>query len=311
MLGLLVTAALLYAVMPHEREVLEEVLARHDECQVLIIGPSYVGEGISEEAFERESKKFGPALRVCKYAPGGLRGYELRHVLDVFLDKPWPKLKVLVIDISLGSSIDFDPANWFNPRLVDWHTFDSVPWLWHYYTHRRRASLWREAPELLGHFEHLLANYLGIGRGTYLASKLRILSHRDPPDEPRVRNAFRRHRAKGAAYEKLRRRLIREKARARARHKTMHLEWPRELLQLARAHGQRRVVFIVSPILARKPPPARGRGEPVVLDFEDPARYPELYTEDVRGTTSHLNSRGAPIYSALLARALLGSERTR
>jgi hypothetical protein len=41
-----------------------------------------------------------------------------------------------------------------------------------------------------------------------------------------------------------------------------------------------------------------------VLDFQDPARYPELYTEDVRGRTHHLKGEGPTHYSRLLAREL-------
>jgi hypothetical protein len=66
-------------------------------------------------------------------------------------------------------------------------------------------------------------------------------------------------------------------------------------------------MFVISPILQSRALPRGAVAEKrplVVLDFQDPARYPELYTEDVRGRRHHLKGRGAMHYSRLLAREL-------
>jgi hypothetical protein len=49
----------------------------------------------------------------------------------------------------------------------------------------------------------------------------------------------------------------------------------------------------------------------VVLDFNDPERFPELYVAEARGNTSHLRGIGKTRYSEELARQIRRVERRR
>jgi hypothetical protein len=307
--ALLLTSALLYAVVPHERPVLEKTLERKDTCQVLIAGPSYVEMGILPSAFDAESRRIGLNLESCIYARGGLGGYELKHGLDLLLSERWPKLEHVIIDITLGDRIAFEEGNWFKPRLVDWHVWGSLPWLLDYYD-RQRGSLLPHLPMLNRHVQHLLMNYLGIGRALPL---LEAISHsreprkRLPNGSPVTDPAEPVNVLEVDDYPELLSRLTREKAANRQAGETAQDGWPRELRALVRSHLRRDPIFLIAPVLSSKLPPrgaVRGKRRLHVLDFQDPARYPELYTPDVRGRTSHLRGKGPELYSQLLVQAL-------
>jgi hypothetical protein len=313
LLGLLAAAAILYALVPHDRPALTPVLAERERCQVLIVGPSYVNVGIDVGTFDAEAKRIGLGLRGCKYAQSALQGYELRHALDLLFEKPWPKLEYVVIDTTLGPGmgLGFERENWFKPRVVDWHTFRALPWILEH--PEKKGVSTRERVELFwGHVQHLALNYLGVGRGILPLSRVRVFSRAEPAATGYVGSGLAHvvHRERGhPGYARTLSKLIAQKARQRERHEEISATWPLELRGLVRSHGyEKNVVFLVSPVLSAKRD-VKGAGEGqdpiVVLDFDDPARFPELYTEDVRGETSHLTGNGPTLYSELLARELL------
>ena len=312
LLGLAAAAVVLYALVPHDRPALTPVLAERDRCQVLVVGPSYVNIGFEVQTFDAESARIGLGLRACKYAQSALQGYELRHVLDLLFDKPWPKLQYVVIDTTLGPGmgLGFERDNWFKPRVVDWHTFRALAWVSEHPDHR--ATTWRQRAELFwGHVEHLALNYLGVGRGIGPLSNVRVLARGPVATSGFIGSGLTHivHREKGhPGYARTLQKLIAQKARQRAQHDEISGAWPLELRALVRSHGYaKQVAFLVSPVLsAKRDIKGAGTGpDPlVVLDFDDPARYPELYTVDVRGETSHLGGRGPTIYSELIARAI-------
>ena len=80
-----------------------------------------------------------------------------------------------------------------------------------------------------------------------------------------------------------------------------------------RAHGKE-AYFLIAPVLYHvKHPKQARRAEDglVVLDFNDPENYPQLYERKVRGNTSHLTESGSRMYSKYLARSLKQLERRR
>jgi hypothetical protein len=311
LLGLSAAAVALYALVPHQRPALTPVLAERERCQVLIVGPSYVNVGIDLKAFDAESARIGLDLHACKYAQSALQGYELRHVLDLLFEKPWPKLEYVVVDTTLGPGmgLGFERDNWFKPRVVDWHTFRALTWAMDHPDHK--AVTLRQRAELFwGHVEHLALNYLGVGRGIQPLSNVRVFG-RGAVTDGFVGSGLKHivHREKGhPGYARTLQKLIAQKARQRAHHEEISGAWPLELRALVRSHGyDKTIAFLISPVLtAKRDIKEAGTGpDPlVVLDFDDPARYPALYTEDVRGETSHLAGRGPTIYSELLAQAI-------
>jgi hypothetical protein len=311
LLGLALSSAVLYVVVPRDRPGLDAVLAKRSTCQVLIIGPSYINSGIREQTFDEEARRIGLNLTSCKYADNGLRGFELKHVLELLLSERWPKLEHVLIDITLSEMPKLRKENWYKPRVVDWHTFDGLLWIFRYYA-RQPGSLSAQWRTLAAHTEHVLLNYFGVGRGIAALKRVRLPAfdgeEDDAPQRPRRPNA------RGPNYEQKLRRATAEKARVRAAGRTMPNYWPLELSRFLRSLGQKQVIFLVSPVLDTIPPvygASERPGRLVVFDFEDPARYPEVYEEAMRSHTSHLSGRGATVYSKLLAQRLLDYRKSR
>ena len=110
--------------------------------------------------------------------------------------------------------------------------------------------------------------------------------------------------ATGSRYPQALAHLVHLKQQARAGVPARN-DWPRLLRSQVRAYGYE-PIFVESPVLYAKKPFRPDSKDPlIVLDYEDPERYPELYTKDVRGRTSHIQGEGIRLYSSQLARSLL------
>ncbi len=297
--GLAAASSALFLAMPKARPEADRaaVLAVSAECQVLVVGPSYVKE-VLPEVFDAEAARVGFDKRACRLGRTNLRGYELEHELDVLLSHRWPKLERVVIDITLGDSLSFDPENWFKPRVIAWHTFRAIPWLHRYYVqHFARES--NPITMIAAHAGHIAANYLSLGRAAELFPGGGTTTEPTRKTPKARKGSNRSHQAKLSA-------LKRKKRLITAKHQTTSARWALELRRVVRRHGHE-PIFLYSPVWSGLKPPLRvGHGEDplVLLDFDDPARFPELYTADVRGSTQHLNDRGGHIYSKLLVREL-------
>jgi hypothetical protein len=64
-------------------------------------------------------------------------------------------------------------------------------------------------------------------------------------------------------------------------------------------------VFIVTPIYPQAPSKFPGPAPGLVLSYNNPARYPEMYRPEARTNQGHLNSTGAEQFSRLLAEDFL------
>jgi len=299
--GLVLGASLLYALMPVERRERDrdELLRHKDDCQVLLIGPSYVNR-LVPAAFDDEAQRIGFSKRMCNLGRVNLRGYELAHELEIVLGHDFPKLELVAIDITLKESLAFDPENWFKPRVIGWHTLGAIPWLARYYSSTSRPL---EPLTALSHAGHVAAHYTSLGRAGELFGEGAESVRPDPrrrarPDEPEDEP-----RPPASHAEKIER-LVARKHEIRERRQTLPSRWGEDLRTVTRRHGVD-AFFFYSPVWhgVRPPRPPKKDGL-VFLDFNDPERYPELYTPDVRGSTDHLNPAGGAIQSRLLAREL-------
>jgi hypothetical protein len=265
------------------------------ECRFLFVGPSYIRAQFLPEAFDAEAERIGLGGRSCKFGRSSLRGYEVRHELERLLSHDWPKLELVVIDTTLGSAkVGFQRDNWLKPRLIAWHTLDALPWLWKFY--ERDARSWHEkAPVVATHVEHVAANYAGLGRATSLLSGLADTEQEAPTQNEPV--SARKH-------DQLLRKLTWSKRAFARDEKYGTSRWPLELRSLVRAHGAE-AWFLHAPVwkTVRQPGRAhRGSDRLVLLDFNDPERFPELYRPKARGNTQHISPETYSVYSRLLAR---------
>jgi hypothetical protein len=312
-------AVALHALVPEDGQAFDATLKSARSCNVLFVGPSYVRDGVYPQIFDREAKQLGSELRACKYALSSLKGYELRHDLEVLLSAPWRKLDLVVVDITLGSNLSFEPENWFKARVVDWHSRDSLAWLRVYYREQGLRGL-PLARRLAPHYEHVALNYLGVGRGVALLERTRLFDrYRATPRhvrqdyEVRTPSVRATRKLRGSEYPDEVRDLADAKREARNNHDAIPDTWARELEGVIRGHGYE-PAFLFAPVLTLKMPPEASRpgARPLtILDFDDPDAYPELYASDRRGYTNHLNDRGATDYSRLLAREIVEHELAR
>jgi hypothetical protein len=304
----------------------ERVLHEREHCQVMFVGPSYVRAQIQTSAFDDASRSLGTPLSSCIFGGTGMRGYELRVHVERLLREPWPKLELVVIDITLGSAPGFDEANWYHPRLIQWHTLDSLRWISGFYA----STHWQVSRSQLGaHLKHAGANYLNLGVGLDRAAELGIWARlltllgkpTKVPDHEVVRD-YRHDNAKfkaakmkqASAYAKkvsraahrtrVERLIARKKREA---HRTRDDTWPREMRSALAARGLD-TFFVLAPVwrpLAARTVSVPGSAPLVVFDFNDPAKYPVLYARESRGRTHHISWQGGTEYSRLLAKEIL------
>lgn len=307
LLGLGLSALMLYRLVPRDDVAFDETLPDAATCNVLFVGPSYVRVGLLPGLFEAETRELGHPLEVCEFTRSALQGYELEHDLRVLMQHRWPALGRVVVDVTLSPRhIGFERQNWFNPRVVHWHTWDGLAWLTRYYRERREGWI-KLAPLAVAHLEHAAMNYLSVGRLGALVGQARWVerhtggeyreaAQRDVDRVPRARREDRSDEER----ELVTAQLVRDKAARRARGAHDSDAWLRELEPIVVAAGYQ-PIFLYSPVYVARMPPrltAPGKSRPFVfLDFDDPERYPELYEPVSRGHTSHLSAEGAKRWS--------------
>ncbi len=255
-----------------------------------------------------------------------LQSYEMLYQSERLLDRGWPRLELIVFDISLDPEPSFKTHNRFGPRLIQWHDLASIAWIYRMY--QRLDIPWPKRRELLAaHLAHLPLHYFRVGDGliwldwlqplerisawlagreggkgsfyTRSATKLEDAVRRRRPDEaPELpQEALNRDRYRAIGLRALRARKNLEQ-RSGCSSRTGLAE---DLRRLARSRGVE-AYFTLAPIWRLVDPPTSTIDDPfVVFDFADPERFPVLYDPQMRGGGSHLNVIGARQYSLLLA----------
>jgi hypothetical protein len=167
LVGLLLGAAVIYALLPRARarEDRQKLEAARATCQVLLIGPSYANM-VQPNVFNAEARRIGPGKQLCKLGRAGLAAFELAQDVDFALTGPWPKLELVLIDVTLGPKPAFPEGNWFKTRTVEWHSLAGLKWVTASY--RDRQSKPPSLRVWLSHVEHFLAHYVSLGRAPEL-----------------------------------------------------------------------------------------------------------------------------------------------
>lgn len=295
-------------------------------CQVLFVGPSYVKAQVLPDVFDAEAKRIGLPLRSCKFGATGLRSYELVREMSVLLERAWPALELVVFDVTLGARPDFEPQNWFKPRMIQWHTFGSLPFLYRRYR-ELDLSLEKQLSAARLHGAHVASRYLHLGEGLLWVEEAEPIERMRAALEGRVPRVDSERKRLEATWQRYAKRTLTSKryvvtrtqrrkhfervaALSKAKRESPRYQrdlYPRELRVRARTHGLE-AYFLVAPLYRAAYGPATRKGDAdplVVMDFCDPERFPEVYAPETRARTNHLNREGATHYSKLLAREIL------
>lgn len=318
--GILTVFALNGALREREPTLGEAVTLRHaPECEVLFIGSSFVGLQVLNAVVDAEAARLGYSLHSCKYAQVALFGFELRYRLERLLAFDWPQLKLVVVDLQ-RADIEMRPANWWNPRHVEWHSVDVLPWVWRRYL-RDPRELAETLPVVRVELLHVLARYARAGDGLerlqelelarrlgFLASRAPELPARMAPGKPAARHgsAGKRQRVKEQAAHTRRISKLRAARRGfRERREHADSEWPMDLRRAVRGHGHEALFFYAPAWVARPMPEPAAEDGLIVLDFQNLDQYPYLYERRVRGFTQHLTPEGSARFSKAISRRLI------
>jgi hypothetical protein len=289
------------------------------DYDTLFVGSSRTFRQVMPSVFDAAMAEAGEPTRSFNLALPGMRPPEDAYVIERALDGRTAPLRFLVVECN-PVRIGIPPEDRETARSVYWHDARRLRVL----AGRALApsSVDPDAPldaavvrqhliELADHARHWLWNATRLGRGAELLRDALVDLHdRRPalrlgPDgdgfqpRPPGRPTF------GGEEREVYLAALRERLERPHRIRYGDSESQAELRRkraLAERHGGR-LVLVSPPYLNDPFAPLPALGIPF-LDFADPRRYPELFAPENRNDGGHLNTRGAELYSRLLARAL-------
>jgi hypothetical protein len=307
LLGLALGLALLGAVLPRSKEKRHRAVEQlRTECEVLIVGPSFVNSQVFPEVVDAAALEAGTKLRSCKFARESLKAFEMKRELETLLSKPWSKLRLVVFDVTLGPDTGVKLENRFKRRVLDWHTWDLLPW---YLDHMGGQRGGKHTPYLrfLDHVAHVAVNTLLVGRGAEDLADLNVTRRRtsgprSAEHEP-AEHADQPTRQNGRRVAELLERRRKLESLNPAPGMTV---WVLELRDLVRMHGAEGE-GLIAPVWYPgflDPAALPAADVPVVHAFDDPDKYPTLYAPGMHKDDGHLTKKGSREYSRLLGLTL-------
>ncbi|MEC9241590.1 MAG: hypothetical protein VYA48_02945, partial [Gemmatimonadota bacterium] len=264
--------------------------------------------------FDEEMSLRGHPMRSFNAGFSAMGNEEHTEITRRIRDLALPKLEWIVSDVTIRSYLRFERDNPMKARTIEWHSWRNLMRVFRYY----RATNGRT--ELWTHVRHTLARSANLGLGALWLTGQASLS---PPILTSAPDFFstpagarhKRRGRKGVSKEKHRELIDRYETCAKAKPQISR-EVDRALeIHTAVSDLGFRSVLLIAPVSYRCTAPEwrDDAGLPVtVLSFNDPERYPALYSPPFRLNDNHLNYAGAVRYSKVLAMrisAILDRER--
>lgn len=316
-LGLTLLPAWPYARPSSSDGAIEYLTARGRKIDVLVIGSSTVRVHFVTTLFNEEMKKRGYDVQAFAFGRSALQGAELDYYLERILALDLPDLKWVLVDVSLTQFRPLERENWYKRRVIVWHAPEQVLTLLRL-IFATDMPLTRKLGQAWPHVEHALLRAASVGDGVDSAYRGTLL-HLRKPDKllpassfsvgDYVKNAQKKRLASYAKHNaKKFPKVIAALRKARAVPDSKikkHLR-TNEYPVLFRERIERRgaqAAFILSPMLGdvRMRRDVPGAADLRFLDFNDPARYPELYALEHRYDSVHLAWSGAQLFTVRLA----------
>jgi hypothetical protein len=289
---------------------IEHLADRGGDYDIVVIGSSLTRVNFLPAEFDAAMAELGHPVTSFGLGIKGMRGAEIHYYVDKVLQMHLPKLKLILADVSLDQEMLIDTDGGYQRRIIEWH--DWPRFLLSVRQVISQVPTWTERwPYLDAHVRHLLLNRLNIGFGIEALSS-GVWFDGPAPIKSRTllvtgRSIARNQRWKVDKYLKNRTRheaardqLAEKRLRPPDRPRSALFE--RELRDLARRHHVQ-LAFILSPVLsdARFETQVKNDTPLEVLDFDDPAHYPELYEPDKRYDPMHLSYGGSLAFTRALA----------
>jgi len=298
---------------------LQEPTAAYD---TLIVGPSYIMEGVYPPAFDAAAAQRGSPLKSYKLTAGAMSIVEADFLLRQLNEAAMSRLKLIVWEVSFRAW-DRLPTNRFTRRSTYWSDWNSLALSarftdWHEWnTQWGVLTLWHR---LL----HTLAWNFKIGAARDLVSRqftpprlqdVRTLEYSEKPSSRRSQ-----HDEFGAALTDVNddwrkgEQSIEQCLASLSRAERAELVFLNRFAQKMAARNIK-VMYIVSPTatpwLCRLS--EAGQSQLPLIQYNHPLRFPELFRTEDRRNTNHLKITGARRFSQTLGEAsadlLLASRR--
>jgi hypothetical protein len=314
--GLLAGASLLrqtVAALPSETAgALEHLQAYGEGYDVIVVGSSLTKLNFVPAVFDARMAEAGHPVRSFGFGLNGVRGGELHYYVERVLALRLPRLRWLVVDVSLDQDLLPQRDEGDSRRAIAWHA-PLQTWLAIRHTLAQAKPGPVRAEAVAVHLRQLLLNRGNVGMGL---DALRTAIWLDPPPKVKTRGALvagaflargqewkvKRYLATRSRHEAARRNV---KYLRRTRAATAPGFYPQAERELARARGKS-IAFLLSAMLfdTRFDPEVPGDEPLRVIDLNDPARYPELYAPDARVDGLHLTYAASVQYTQAIADSL-------
>ena len=318
--------ALPFPDVPIVRQKLERFTARTADFDTLFVGSSRIHYHIVPPLFDALAAEAGMPTRSYNAGIAGMRPAEDGYFLDRLLERPPKNLRWVFIELA-GLRLPIGEEKRATIRALYWHDWPRLSLLFQRAIvlkpvksgkSRKLRQTLGELSEPMGHFlDHLtlfVRNQTNFGRGTDLASRFltgaadrRRAPGADALPDPRggwnpTGRPEEMSEAELAAYEQ-----ALAARRAEPPRKDLGDPVSQKALELMIAKIEKlgaTAILIAPPTTAKKlfyPHPEREQ-KSIVLDFNDIARFPELYEGAIRLDTDHFNSAGADVFTRVLVR---------
>lgn len=306
--------------------------AHPNDYDTLFLGTSRINFQVIPGKFDQLTQAAGIPTKSFNAGVAGMRPPEDSYFFDQLLAARPKRLRWVFIElIHIRPRINEELRG--TMRAQYWHDWPRLWLMWRRITYLKPAKkartlekIWDELREPLAefpeHFGHFVREMSNLGRGEFLARRLLYtpadwrltLTDYLGPDlagwrrtgrgedmPPEVQAKFEKERAE---------RLIEPAAHDLAEPVSQGA------LEAMIAKVERlgaTPILIVPPMTGKKtfyPRPERA-GKTLVLDFNDPARFPELYENRHRLDWDHLNTAGAEVFTRLLAEHWIAAVKAR
>lgn len=308
--------------VPQAKEKLEWFRAHRGEYTALFLGTSRVRRHIIPSLFDRLAAEQGIEMRSFNLGMDSLAAPEDGYVLDQALAAAPPRLRYVFIELSYFRA-DFAGQGAETIRSAYWHDWTRTRTVWRQLVSedwrqikplkKRKKQRWSgwvaDVSEWCGlcaaHGRLFLQRFTNLGRGAGWWQKVTGLR---PPGDPLAplgpaRDGFIPSDAvmRGVKLADYQRQLaaLPDATSRQLRLGPVPQENLEAMLARVRAHGAEPILFI-APTQAGYTMLPRREVAPV-LDFSDPARWPELFDPKYRADAGHLNTEGAELFTRALA----------
>jgi len=295
---------------------LEQMKAHGDDYDTLFIGTSRIYHHIIPQLFDQLTAEKGIPTKSFNAGVDGMRAPEDGYLLDEIL-KFHPKHLRWVFVESDSIRVPVDPRKRGTNRVVYWHDwprlkllfFESFNIKWPHHPAGVVRAVWAPLGDFYEHAQLFVVNMSNIGRGAFVSTRLAHPSWPPVYWEPNGKSGDGFLEVKDRQHLSRDDRTKYEQMLAVRQEHPARVDFGSDVSQEALWAMIRKIeaigatpVLIVPPTTAGKNfyPALRNGVAPPVFDFADLQRYPELYDEQYRLDTDHLNTPGAKVFTQCL-----------